>query len=121
MRPTRPRPRPARPSFRGGQVSFRLPTAIRSALADLAAAESATLFMVLLAAWQVVLHRYSRQDDIVVGTPTGRRHLAATEDMIGLFINTLVLRTDCSGDPAFRAMSEAWSNALRDGFAKIVI
>ena len=57
--------------------------------------------MTLLAAWQVLLSRYSGQDDIVVGTPIAGRDTSETEELIGFFVNTLVLRTDLSGDPSF--------------------
>ena len=59
------------------------------------------MFMTLLAAYLVLLGRYSGQDDIVVGTPVANRNRAETEDLIGFFVNTLVLRTDLSGDPTF--------------------
>lgn len=111
------RPRPHRPTFRGGQVSFELPKTIGTALAALAAAESCTLFMVLLAAWKGVLHRYSREEDLIVGTPTGRRHLAETEPMIGLFINTLALRTDISGNPTFRTLMQRVRTATLEAFS----
>ncbi|MBL9172290.1 MAG: amino acid adenylation domain-containing protein, partial [Verrucomicrobiales bacterium] len=111
------RPRPARPTFQGGQVSLDLPREVAAALSELAAAESSTLFMVLLAAWKVVLHRYSREDDLIVGTPTGRRHLADTEPMIGLFINTLALRTDCSGNPTFRTLLQRVRTTTIEAFS----
>ncbi|KUJ83005.1 non-ribosomal peptide synthetase [Microbulbifer flavimaris] len=93
-----------RPDFSGGIVRFKLPVALWAATKNLARQESVTSFMVLLATWQLLLHRYSGQDDILVGTPTGRRPLTQTEDMIGLFINTLVLRADFSNAPGFREL-----------------
>ena len=60
-----------------------------------------TLFMTLLGAFQALLHRYSGQADIVVGTPIASRTRSETEGLIGFFVNTLVLRTDFSGDPTF--------------------
>ena len=65
------------------------------------ASGGATMFMTLLAAFSVLLGRYSGQDDVVVGTPVANRNRAETEDLIGFFVNTLVLRADLSGDPAF--------------------
>ena len=66
--------------------------------------EGATLFMVLLAAFDVLLSRYTGQDDIVVGSPIANRNRAETEALIGFFVNTLVLRIDLSGNPTFREL-----------------
>src|SRR5262249_48611482 len=66
--------------------------------------EGVTLFMTLLAAFQTLLHRYTGQDDIVVGSPIANRNLGEIEGLIGFFVNTLVMRTDVSGDPAFREL-----------------
>jgi amino acid adenylation domain-containing protein/FkbM family methyltransferase len=98
------RPRPAVPSSRGARQSFVLPAALGRQLAALAHQEECTLFMLLLAAFQTLLHRYSGQDDIVVGSPIAGRTRAQTRDLIGCFVNMLVLRTDLSGDPRFREL-----------------
>ncbi|HEX8188279.1 MAG TPA: condensation domain-containing protein, partial [Pyrinomonadaceae bacterium] len=98
------RARPAAQSFRGAQHHFALPRELSEALGVLARREDATLFMVLLAAFQALLHRYTRQSDIVVGTPIAGRNRAEVENLIGFFVNTLVLRTDLSGDPSFREL-----------------
>ena len=66
--------------------------------------EGATLFMTLLAAFQILLSRYTGQEDVVVGSPIARRNRAEVERLIGFFVNTLVLRTDLSGDPSFREL-----------------
>ena len=65
-------------------------------------AQGVTLFMVMLAALDVLLHRYTGVDDIAVGTPIANRTDVATEQVIGLFANTLVLRTDLSGEPTHK-------------------
>jgi hypothetical protein len=65
--------------------------------------EGVTLFMTLLAAYQVLLFRYSGQEDIAVGVPTAGRTRSQLEDLIGFFVNTLVLRGDMSGEPSFKA------------------
>src|SRR5207237_2937616 len=66
--------------------------------------EGTTLFMTLLAAFQALLSRYTRQDDIVVGSPIANRNHAEIENLIGFFVNTLVFRTDLSGNPTFREL-----------------
>src|ERR1041385_1990843 len=79
--------------------------------------EGATLFMTLLAAFQTLLHRYSGQDDIIVGSPISNRPRSETEKLIGFFLNNLALRTDLSGDPTFReALSRVRRTAL-DAYA----
>lgn len=96
-------PRPAVPTFAGDTLTFALPRDLTSQLVDLSQRENTTLFMTLLAAWQVLLARYSGQDDIVVGTPIAGRIEGETEALIGFFVNTLVLRTNLSNNPTFRA------------------
>ncbi|MFC4590847.1 non-ribosomal peptide synthetase [Sphaerisporangium corydalis] len=95
----RPR-RPARAGH-GDAVAFAVPSATVTALRDLATGANASLFMTLLAGFQVMLSRYTGQDDIAVGTPTAGRTHTETENLIGLFVNSLVLRTDLTGDPTF--------------------
>ncbi|MCP4657358.1 MAG: amino acid adenylation domain-containing protein, partial [bacterium] len=95
------RPRPAVRSGRGRTLAFTLPGAVEEELEALSRRSGATLFMTLLAAFQTLLHRYSGQDDVVVGTPIAGRRRTEVEDLIGCFVNTLVLRADLAGDPAF--------------------
>lgn len=95
-------PHPAIQSFRGAKHSFLLPSSLSEGLKALSRQEGVTLFMTLLAAFQVLLSRYSRQEDIVVGSPIANRNRAEIEPLIGFFVNTLVLRTDLSGNPSFR-------------------
>jgi amino acid adenylation domain-containing protein len=97
-------PRPALQSFRGAHHYFHLPRELSEWLATLSRQEGATLFMTLLAAFQVVLSRYSGQDDFCVGAPIANRTRAETEGLIGFFVNTLVLRADLAGNPTFRAL-----------------
>ena len=96
------RPRPAVQSFEGSRHSFVLPAELSEQLRRLSREEGVTLFMTLLAGFQSLLARYSRQSDIVVGSPIAGRNRAETEALIGFFVNTLALRTDLSGDPSFR-------------------
>jgi len=95
-------PRPATQTFRGAMSSFALSPALTTRLKAFSQKEGATLFMTLLAAFQVLLARYSGQDDIAVGSPIAGRTRVQTEKLIGFFVNTLVLRTDLSGNPSFR-------------------
>ena len=98
------RPRPPLSSQRGDERSTTLPKATLEAVRALGRHEGATLYMTLLAAFQVLLSRYSGQDDIAVGTPVAGRTRPELEGLIGLFVNTLVLRGDLSGDPGFREL-----------------
>jgi amino acid adenylation domain-containing protein len=95
------RPRPAVQGTRGGERSLNLPSELATELTGLARREAATPFMVLLAAFQTLLHRYSGKDDISVGTPVAGRNRVETGKLIGFFVNTLVLRGDLSRDPDF--------------------
>lgn len=95
------RPRPARRSGRGGVIDVEIPTPLTAGLRRVTSAGRATLFMTLLAAFQTLLARSSGHDDIAVGTAIGNRPRVETEGVVGFFANTLVLRTDLSGDPSF--------------------
>jgi hypothetical protein len=95
------RPRPAVRTNHGATQRFVLPMEISNSLYELSRQQGVTLFMVLLAAFQALLWRYTGHDDIAVGSPIAGRNRAETESLIGFFINTLVLRTDLSGDPSF--------------------
>ncbi|RKH16116.1 non-ribosomal peptide synthetase, partial [Corallococcus sp. CA047B] len=96
------RPRPAVQTVRGALASVRLPKSLEDAVSALARQEGATSFMVLLAAWQVLLARYSGQADISVGTPIAGRNRTELEGLIGFFVNTLVIRSRLEGSPSFR-------------------
>jgi amino acid adenylation domain-containing protein len=97
-------PRPAVETFRGQRLMHRLPLPLTAALKRVARGEGVTLFMTLLGAFQLLLGRYSGQDDVVVGSPIGGRGLVELEVLIGLFVNTLPLRTNLAGDPTFREL-----------------
>jgi amino acid adenylation domain-containing protein len=94
-------PRKARQTYRGARQSLLLSEAVSDGLRTLSRAEHVTLFMLLLAAFQVLLARLSNQEDIAVGTPIANRRHAELEGLIGFFVNTLVMRTDLSGNPSF--------------------
>src|SRR5262249_4358607 len=95
------RPCPAIRTFRGVAHPFILPSTLSSQLKQLGRRSGTTLYMTLLAAFKVLLQWYSPQDRIAVGTDIANRNRVETEDLIGFFVNQLVLCTDLSGDPAF--------------------
>jgi aspartate racemase len=97
-------PRPAVQSFRGAHQSLVLPKHLQQGFNALSRQEGVTQFMTLLAAFKVLLYRYTSQDDLIVGTPIANRNRLETEGLIGFFVNALVLRTDLSGNPSFREL-----------------
>ena len=97
------RARPAVASHRGGQAVFAVDAVLTRGVKDLARREGATLFMTLLAAFQVLLHRWSGQEDIPVGVPIAGRSRPELEGLIGFFVNMLVIRGDLRGAPGFTA------------------
>ncbi|HEY5907058.1 MAG TPA: amino acid adenylation domain-containing protein, partial [Vicinamibacteria bacterium] len=111
------RPRPPLQTFRGAQAHFVLEPELTDGVRRLARNEKGTLFMVLLAAFQTLLKRYSGQDDISVGTPIAGRPRAELENVVGLFANTLVLRTQLGGDPTFREALARVREVALDAYA----
>ncbi|HTQ79529.1 MAG TPA: amino acid adenylation domain-containing protein, partial [Thermoanaerobaculia bacterium] len=98
------RPRPALRTHRGSFVDVVLPRELSQGLTRLGHAEGGTLYVALSAAFKALLHHYTGQEDLTLGTLIANRTLPETERMIGFFANTLALRTDLSGDPSFRAL-----------------
>ncbi|MBD2385751.1 non-ribosomal peptide synthetase [Cylindrospermum sp. FACHB-282] len=98
------RPRAEVKTSRGASQSFIIPSPLSASLKMLSRQEGVTLFMTLLATFQVLLQRYTNQDDIVVGTDVANRNRWETEQLIGFFVNLLVLRTDLSGNPTIREL-----------------
>ena len=96
------RPRPIVQSYRGANSSRLLPKELCAQLHALSREEKVTLFMTLLATFQILLYRYTNQEDIVVGSPIAGRNRDEVEHLIGFFVNTLVLRTHLSNNPTFR-------------------
>jgi amino acid adenylation domain-containing protein/non-ribosomal peptide synthase protein (TIGR01720 family) len=94
-------PRPPAQSFEGAVHTDLLPRSLVDRLAAVGAANGATPFMTMLAAFAVLLSRYSGQEDLVIGSPVANRNRAEIESIIGLFVNTIVLRADLSGNPSF--------------------
>ncbi len=98
------RPRPAVQTYQGDRYYFQLPLELSQALNSLSRQEGVTLYMTLLAAFKILLARYTGQRDIMVGSPFANRNSAETEQLIGFFVNTLVLRTNLEGDISFREL-----------------
>ncbi|HEU5378228.1 MAG TPA: amino acid adenylation domain-containing protein [Ktedonobacteraceae bacterium] len=96
------RPRPPMQSFRGARYRFVVPESLARGLKQLSLSEGTTLFLTLFATFATLLTRYTGQEDIVIGTPIANRNRAEVDGVIGFFTNTLVMRTDLSGNPAFR-------------------
>ncbi|SCW86107.1 non-ribosomal peptide synthase domain TIGR01720/amino acid adenylation domain-containing protein, partial [Paenibacillus tianmuensis] len=94
-------PRPAVQSFAGDKISFAAGSSVSEGLQKLASRSGSTLYMVLLAAYTALLHKYTGQEDVVVGTPLAGRHHADLEPIIGMFVNTLALRNYPSGNKTF--------------------
>ena len=95
--------RPPEQTFNGASYRFQLDPRLSADVRAFASAEGTTVYMVLLAIFQVLLHRYTGQDDVILGSPTSGRTRREFAGIVGDFINTIVLRASCAGDPSFRA------------------
>jgi len=111
------RPRPPVQTYRGAIKHFALPEELSAGLGQLSLRHDVTLFMVLLAALQILLRRYSGQEDILIGSPVAGRTRVETEPLIGFFLNTLVLRGDLSGDPTFHELLKRIRKVAVDAYA----
>ncbi|MGD9851048.1 MAG: amino acid adenylation domain-containing protein [Nitrospirales bacterium] len=110
-------PRRQEQTFSGTYISLDLTKPLLNKLQKISATEHATLYMLCLAAFKVLLHRYTGQTDIVIGSPVANRHWPSVEDIVGTFVNTLVLRTDLSGDPTFRELLLRVRHVALEGYA----
>ena len=110
-------PRPPRPSYHGYRQPVAFSADLAQALQEVSEREGVTLFMVMLAAFQVLLARYSGQMDIVVGTPIANRSQEEVEPVHGFFANTLVLRTNLSGHPTFQEILQRVRNVCLGAYA----
>jgi amino acid adenylation domain-containing protein len=110
-------PRPAVKTFNGAAIPLRLPRALSEALVEIGHVEGATLFMTLLAAFQLLLWRLSGQQEISVGTPVANRTRAETEGLIGFFVNTLVMRSSVRGELRFVEMLRGVREVALGGYA----
>ncbi|HLP88087.1 MAG TPA: condensation domain-containing protein [Nostocaceae cyanobacterium] len=98
------KPRPEIQTFTGRKEFFILPSELKAAVKNLNQQEGVTLFMTLLAVFKTLLYCYTKQEDILIGSPVVGRSYPETENLIGFFINTLVFRTNLSGNPSFRLL-----------------
>ena len=110
------RPRPSVQSYRGATLSFEIGERLSEELKRAAQREGATLFMLLLAAFKVLLYRYTAEEDIIVGSPIANRTRSEIEGLIGCFINTLVLRTKLKGNESFRALLQRVREETLEGY-----
>ncbi len=111
------RARPAVQSYNGAQEICVFPAKLRDDLKKIGQRENATLFMTLLATFNVLLARYTGQKDLIVGSPVAGRSRTETENLIGFFVNTLALRADLSGDPTFRELLKQIKNTTLEAFS----
>jgi natural product biosynthesis luciferase-like monooxygenase protein/amino acid adenylation domain-containing protein/non-ribosomal peptide synthase protein (TIGR01720 family) len=111
------RPRPPVQTYPGARLPVTVPKRLAESLAAVGRREGATPFMVLMAAWQSLLHAYSGQEDFAVGTPVAGRNRPEVEPLIGCFINSIALRADLSGDPTFVEMLGRVRRSALGGFA----
>jgi amino acid adenylation domain-containing protein len=110
-------PRPAALSLHGQSQRFRLSEDLTNGLRQLSKRSGATLYMTLLAAFNVLLYRYTQQTDVLVGSPIGNRKQLETENLIGFLVNTIVLRNDLSGNPSFRELLQRVRRGAREAYA----
>jgi amino acid adenylation domain-containing protein len=110
-------PRPVVRSQRGATLEFTLSPETTARLKELSQRRGVTLFMTMLAAWEVLLYRYSGQQDLTVGTPIAGRTRTETEGLIGFFVNTLVLRGDLSGRPSFTELLQRLRHKTLEAYA----
>ncbi|MEH2423097.1 MAG: amino acid adenylation domain-containing protein [Nostoc sp.] len=111
------RPRPPVQTYQGAAQSLILPQTLSASLTELSHQEGITLFMTLLAAFGTILHRYTGQEDILIGSPIAGRNRSEIEGLIGFFINTVVLRTDFVGNPSFRSVLSRVRQMALDAYA----
>jgi amino acid adenylation domain-containing protein len=109
------RPRPSVQSFNGTSLHFKLPDDLAIKLAQLAKSEGTTLYAAVLAAFQVLLYRYSGQQDILVGSPTAGRNRAELEEILGYFLNPIVLRAKMTPEKSFAELLGEVKQTLLDG------
>ena len=114
---TTDRPRPPVQTYRGSWQTLSLSEELTRRLKSLCRSEGVTLFMTLLAGFNAMLHRYTGQEDLVIGSPIAGRTKVETEGIIGFFVNTLVLRTNLSGEPSFQELLRRVKKTTLEAYA----
>jgi non-ribosomal peptide synthetase component F len=109
------RPRPPTPTYQGASLTFSLPAHISNGLRTLAEAEKVSLYTLLLAGWQVLLHRYSGQEDILVGSPMAARSHARFGEVVGYFANLVVLHANFFANPTFKQFLQQVNHTVQGG------
>ncbi|HEX9887510.1 MAG TPA: AMP-binding protein, partial [Longimicrobiales bacterium] len=113
--------RPPHQLYDGRSESVPLPAALWPAIDRLCEEWRVTRFMVFFAVFQALIHRYTGQDAIVIGTPAADRQVPESEELIGVFVNTLPIRTDVSGDPSFAELLERTRSVVLNGLAHLQV
>ena len=103
-------------SFEGDEIRFDLPSGLKERMEIVCRENKCTPYMFLLTVFNILLHKYSGETDIIIGTPIANRRLSEVESMVGFFVNTLVLRTDLSGDPKFARLLDKVKKVVIDAF-----
>lgn len=111
------RPRPPEQRFHGGMERMELPLDLCQRLRAFGAQEKVTLFMTMYTAFLVLIHRYSRQDDLCIGSGVANRRMQAIADMIGMVVNNVVLRNNLSGDPSFYTLLHQVRQVTLDAYS----
>ncbi len=109
-------PRPPLTQFQGDEVRQQLPVELQQRLNALASGQGASLFMLLNAAFACLLGRYSKENDIIIGSPIANRKQSEVASLVGFFVNTLVLRTDLSADPTISSLLEQSKQSLLEAY-----
>ncbi|OPG95128.1 hypothetical protein B2I21_27960 [Chryseobacterium mucoviscidosis] len=110
-------PSPSRQTFKGAFTTFTIPSEVNAALKQISRTYGATPFMAFLTVYKILLYRYTRQEDLVVGTPIANRNINELEDLIGFFVNTLVIRTSISSDMSFVDLLKRVQQVTLDAYA----
>ncbi|MFC3787840.1 non-ribosomal peptide synthetase [Paenibacillus sp. GCM10012307] len=110
-------PRPELQTFRGGRHIQRVAESVTTQLKQVSKQENVTLFMTLLSAFSMLLHRLTLQEDLIIGTPIAGRNRTETEPLIGCFLNTLALRVDLAGNPSFEQLLQHTRTVCLDAYA----